>query len=151
MTLCGHPRADGRKGIRNIVAVACRVEYAHHVAREIARPHRDRAHVTGVPGCFPKPCAQRMMERLCTHPSAGAVLLVSLGYGSFASGNADGGLTTIEKTSRGAEMKSGQSRISGLIKPGEIPPSALPETPGHPEFILTYKSFEPLGPACLPV
>jgi altronate hydrolase len=25
------------------------------------------------------------------------------------------------------------------------------ETLGHQEFILTYKSFEPLGPACLPV
>jgi altronate hydrolase len=22
---------------------------------------------------------------------------------------------------------------------------------GHTEFILTYKSFEPIGPACLPV
>jgi altronate hydrolase len=22
---------------------------------------------------------------------------------------------------------------------------------GHQEFILTYKSFEPIGPACLPV
>ena len=25
------------------------------------------------------------------------------------------------------------------------------ETLGHQEFILTYKSFAPLGPACLPV
>jgi altronate hydrolase len=25
------------------------------------------------------------------------------------------------------------------------------ETLGHQEFILTYKSFEPIGPACLPV
>jgi altronate hydrolase len=25
------------------------------------------------------------------------------------------------------------------------------EALGHREFILTYKSFEPLGPACLPV
>ena len=24
------------------------------------------------------------------------------------------------------------------------------ESLGHQEFILTYKSFEPLGPACLP-
>ena len=262
MTLRGYPRADGRKGIRNIVAVAYLVECAHHVAREIALPHRDRAHVIGFPGCFPNPYAQRMMERLCTHPNVGAVLLVSLGcesfdrakvervvresgrpvrtlviqndggtrstieagrawvaaraaelaaaptvpmavsdlvvgticggsdgtsgitgnpaagiafdrlvdagaacifeetgeligceeimaaraatpelgeeirasvakaaayyatlgYGSFASGNADGGLTTIEEKSLGAYMKSGQSRISGLIKPGDIPP-----------------------------
>jgi altronate hydrolase len=27
----------------------------------------------------------------------------------------------------------------------------LSEQLGHQEFILTYKSFEPIGPACLPV
>lgn len=257
----GWPRADGRKGIRNVVAVAYLVECAHHVARRIAEGEDD-AHVIGFPGCFPNPYAQRMMERLCTHPNVGAVCLVSLGcesfdrvaleravresgrpvvtitiqnsggtaasiaagrafvaeqaaalaaaptvpmavselvvgtvcggsdgtsgitgnpaagiafdklvaagaacifeetgeligcegimaaraatpelaeelrrsvekaaryyatlgYGSFAAGNADGGLTTIEEKSLGAYMKSGQSRISGLIKPGDIPP-----------------------------
>ncbi len=258
----GWPRADGRKGIRNVVAVAYLVECAHHVAREIAHPMRDAAHVIGFPGCYPNAYAQKMMERLCTHPNVGAVLLVSLGcesfnryrleqvvaesgrpvativiqndggtraaiakgqafvreqaavlaaqptvpmtlkeltvgtvcggsdgtsgitgnpaagiafdrlvaagatcifeetgeligcegvmaeraatpalavelrasvekaaryyatlgYGSFAAGNADGGLTTIEEKSLGAYMKSGQSPISGLIKPGDIPP-----------------------------
>jgi altronate hydrolase len=258
----GWLRADGRKGIRNVVAVAYLVECAHHVAREITAVDRMAAHVIGFPGCFPNPYAQRMMERLCTHPNVGAVLLVSLGcesfdryalertvaesgrpvrtlviqndggtratiakgrdwvaaraaelavapavpmavselvvgtvcggsdgtsgitgnpaaglafdrlvaegatcifeetgeligceeimaaraatpalaeelrrsvqkaaryyatlgYGSFAAGNADGGLTTIEEKSLGAYMKSGQSRISGLIKPGDIPP-----------------------------
>jgi altronate dehydratase large subunit len=232
------------------------------VARQIAGTDPDRAHVIGFPGCFPNPYAQRMMERLCTHPNVGAVVIVSLGcesfdrfaleqavlasgrpvqvvtiqntggtrasiaagrafvaeqapllaagetvpmavsdlivgtvcggsdgtsgitgnpaagiafdklvaagaacifeetgeligcegimadraatpelavelrasvakaaqyyatlgYGSFAAGNADGGLTTIEEKSLGAYMKSGQSRISGLIKPGDIPP-----------------------------
>jgi len=396
MTLRGWPRADGRKGIRNVVAVAYLVECAHHVAREIALPMREQAHVIGFPGCFPNAYAQRMMERLCTHPNVGAVLLVSLGcesferdalqravaesgrpvktlviqndggtrasieagrrwvaeqaealaaapvvamdvsdltvgtvcggsdgtsgitgnpaagiafdrlvaegatcvfeetgeligceeimaaraatpelageirasvakaaryyatlgYGSFAAGNAEGGLTTIEEKSLGAYMKSGQSPISGLIKPGDIPPrgglylmdvvpdgevrfgfpnisdnaeivemmasgahltlfvtgrgsvvgsaiapvlkiaanphmyarladdmdinagriltgeasldevageivagvrdlasgrASKSEALGHAEFILTYKSFEPLGPACLPV
>ncbi|MEO8345880.1 MAG: hydrolase, partial [Betaproteobacteria bacterium] len=171
-------------------------------------------------------------------------------------GNADGGLTTIEEKSLGAYAKSGQSAISGIIKPGIAPPrkglylldvvpdgevrfgfpnindnaeiaeliacgshvilfstgrgsvvgsaiapvikvcanpetwkrmaddmdvdagrileghATLPEvgreiyeligrvasgeptkseTLGHQEFILTYKSFEPLGPSCLPV
>ena len=262
MTLTGYLRADGRYGIRNVVAVAYLVECAHHVAREIALPDRDRAHVIGFPGCFPNPYAQKMMERLCTHPNVGAVLLVSLGcesfnrvrleqvirdsgrpvqtlviqksggtrssidagrafvrdalgdldraervpmqvsdlvvgtvcggsdgtsgisgnpaagrafdrlvsdgaacifeetgeligcedimaaraatpalaaelrasvekaaryyatlgYGSFAAGNADGGLTTIEEKSMGAYAKSGASPISGLIKPGDIPP-----------------------------
>jgi altronate dehydratase large subunit len=260
--LRGYPRADGRKGIRNRVAIAYLVECAHHVAREIALPNRDQAHVIGFPGCFPNAYAQRMMEQLCTHPNVGAVLLVSLGcesfnrfqlettiresgrmvetliiqraggtratiekgrafvekaladlalqetvpmqvselvigtvcggsdgtsgisgnpaagrafdrlveagaacifeetgeligcedimvpravtpelgvelrhavekaaryyatlgYGSFAAGNADGGLSTIEEKSLGAYMKSGRSRISGLIKPGDRPP-----------------------------
>ncbi len=258
----GHLRHDGRKGIRNVVAVAYLVECAHHVARQIALADPGNAHLIGFPGCFPNPYAQKMMERLCTHPNVGAVLLVSLGcesfdryalekvvrasgrpvltvtiqndggtkasiaagrafvaeqaavladqptvpmavselvvgtvcggsdgtsgitgnpaagiafdklvaagaacifeetgeligcegimadravtpelgaelrasvekaaryyatlgYGSFAAGNADGGLTTIEEKSLGAYMKSGQSRISGLIKPGDIPP-----------------------------
>lgn len=46
-----------------------------------------------------------------------------MGYGSFAPGNADGGLSTIEEKSLGAYAKSGSSTISGLIKPGEIPPT----------------------------
>lgn len=258
----GYPRSDGRKGIRNLVAVAYLVECAHHVARKIVEPHDAVAHLIGFPGCFPNAYAQRMMERLCTHPNVGAVVLVSLGcesfdrhrlaetvratgravetlviqrdggtratveagrelvarmaegldgaetvpmelselvvgtvcggsdgtsgltgnpavgvafdrlvaagatcifeetgeligceeimaaraatpelgaeirasvdkaaryyatlgFGSFAAGNAEGGLTTIEEKSLGAYAKSGQSAISGLIKPGDIPP-----------------------------
>lgn len=258
----GYLRSDGRKGIRNLVAVAYLVECAHHVARKIVTQHDDAAHLIGFPGCFPNPYAQKMMERLCTHPNVGGVVLVSLGcesfdrtaltqaiqatgrpvetlviqrdggtratidagraaverivheiadvpmvpmnlsdlvvgtvcggsdgtsgitgnpavgrvfdmlveagatcifeetgeligcegimadravtpelgqairasvdkaaayyatlgYGSFAAGNAEGGLTTIEEKSLGAYAKSGQSRISGLIKPGDIPP-----------------------------
>ncbi len=48
----------------------------------------------------------------------------TLGHGSFAAGNADGGLTTIEEKSLGAYAKSGQSPISGLLKPGDEPPQA---------------------------
>jgi len=259
----GYLRADGRKGIRNTIVVGYLVECAHHVAREIALPFRDRGvHVIGFPGCYPNSYAEQMMERLCTHPNVGAVLLVSLGcesfnkyrleqtvresgrpvktiviqatggtrksiaqgdafvaeqravldameplpmavhelvigtvcggsdgtsgitgnpaagrafdmlvgdgaacifeetgeligcehimaaravtpelgevleesvakaaryyatlgYGSFAAGNAEGGLTTIEEKSMGAYAKSGASPISGLIKPGDIPP-----------------------------
>lgn len=261
-SLVGYQRADGRKGIRNLVAVAYLVECAHHVAREIAWPNRHKAHVIGFPGCYPNDYAQHMMEQLCTHPNVGAVLIVSLGcesfnrfklekviresgrdvqtlviqksggttstiakgqewvksalaklqqarrvpmdvselvigtvcggsdgtsgisgnpavghafdrfvnegatcifeetgeligcedimadraetpelaselrasvdkaaryyatlgYGSFAAGNADGGLTTIEEKSMGAYAKSGNSRITGLIKPGDLPP-----------------------------
>lgn len=46
-----------------------------------------------------------------------------LGFGSFAAGNADGGLSTIEEKSMGAYAKSGSSPISGLIKPGDRPPT----------------------------
>jgi len=263
MSMRGFLRSDGRKGIRNTVVVAYLVECAHHVAREIALPFRDRdVHVIGFPGCYPNSYAETMLERLCTHPNVGAVLLVSLGcesfnkyrleqtvrasgraaktiviqatgatrkliaegrafvgaeraaldamptvpmaagelvvgtvcggsdgtsgitgnpaagrafdflvtagaacifeetgeligcehimaaravtpalgreleasvakaaryyatlgYGSFAAGNAEGGLTTIEEKSMGAYAKSGASPISGLIKPGDIPP-----------------------------
>ncbi|GAB4520968.1 MAG: UxaA family hydrolase [Amphiplicatus sp.] len=46
----------------------------------------------------------------------------ALGFGSFAPGNAEGGLTTIEEKSMGAYAKSGASPIRGLIKPGDRPP-----------------------------
>jgi len=48
----------------------------------------------------------------------------TMGYGSFAPGNADGGLSTIEEKSMGAYAKSGASPIVGLIKPGDVPPAA---------------------------
>lgn len=80
----GFLRSDGRKGIRNTVAVAYLVECAHFVADEIVRNFRDaEVHLIGFPGCFPNDYAQKMMERLGTHPNVGAVLLVSLGCESF--------------------------------------------------------------------
>ncbi len=44
-----------------------------------------------------------------------------LGHGSFAAGNAEGGLSTIEEKSLGAYAKSGSGPISGIIKPGDVP------------------------------
>lgn len=44
-----------------------------------------------------------------------------MGHGSFAPGNAEGGLTTIEEKSMGAYCKSGEAPIIGLIKPGDRP------------------------------
>jgi len=77
-------RPDGRKGIRNLVAVVYLVECAHHVSREIAAPYGDRGvHVVGFPGCYPSDYAFRMLSRLCTHPNVGAALLVSLGCESL--------------------------------------------------------------------
>ncbi len=48
----------------------------------------------------------------------------TLGQSSFAIGNADGGLTTIEEKSLGAYAKSGASSIAGLLKPGDRPPAS---------------------------
>lgn len=82
--LTGYPRADGRKGIRNVIVVAYLVECAHHVARAVGAPFGDSGvHVIGFGGCYPNAYADRMMKALCTHPNVGAVLLVSLGCESF--------------------------------------------------------------------
>jgi len=82
--LQGHLRSDGRKGIRNCVVVAYLVECAHHVAREIAQHFKGQpVHLIGFGGCYPNAYADRMMNRLCTHPNVGAVLLLSLGCESF--------------------------------------------------------------------
>ncbi|MEN0036982.1 MAG: UxaA family hydrolase [Cellvibrio sp.] len=260
----GWLRADGRKGIRNVIVVAYLVECAHHVTRRIVNLIDDiDVHLIGFPGCYPNQYAYDMMRAVCTHPNIGGALLVSLGcesmnrekllrdilatnrpaellviqetggtkatidagiaavkrlqseaekvarvpmylhelivgticggsdgtsgisanpavgrcfdalvaadaicifeetgeligcetimadraitpelgeeieacvakaehyyrvmgFGSFAPGNADGGLTTLEEKSMGAYSKSGSSPISGLIKPGDIPPA----------------------------
>lgn len=113
MSLQGYPRQDGRKGIRNVVTVAYLVECAHFVAREIAHPSRDQAHVIGFPGCFPNDYAHQMMEKLCTHPNVGAVLLVSLGCESFNRYQLE---KTIRDSGRSVEtlviQKSGGTRSS---------------------------------------
>lgn len=87
-SLMGYPRADGRKGIRNVIVVAYLVECAHHVAREITLNFRDLAgdiqvHLVGFPGCYPNAYAERMMTAITTHPNVGAALLVSLGCESM--------------------------------------------------------------------
>ena len=80
----GFLRRDGRKGIRNVVAVAYLVECAHHVSRLIVQKSgADDVHLIGFPGCYPNKYSLEMMQRLCTHPNVGAVLLVSLGCEGF--------------------------------------------------------------------
>jgi altronate hydrolase len=77
-------RCDGRKGIRNSILVAYLVECAHHVAREIVWPFRDQGiQLIGFGGCYPNQYSFNMMERLCTHPNVGGVLLLSLGCEGF--------------------------------------------------------------------
>lgn len=84
ISLEGYPRADGRKGIRNVVVVAYLVECAHHVARLIANAFPGQpVHLIGFPGCYPNEYADTIMRRVLTHPNVGAALLVSLGCESF--------------------------------------------------------------------
>ncbi|WP_163934083.1 UxaA family hydrolase [Paraferrimonas sp. SM1919] len=75
-------------------------------------------------------CEYIMADRAAT-PEIGKALVecvekaekyyTKMGYGSFAPGNAEGGLTTQEEKSMGAYAKSGASLIDGIIKPGDIP------------------------------
>ena len=82
--LRGFLRSDGRKGIRNCIVVAYLVECAHHVAREIVDSFRGQSvHLIGFGGCYPNAYADRMMNKLCTHPNVGGALLLSLGCESF--------------------------------------------------------------------
>ncbi len=76
-------------------------------------------------------CERIMAERAVTPELANEILSTMektaryytiMGHGSFAAGNADGGLTTIEEKSMGAYAKSGSSPIRGLLKPGDAPP-----------------------------
>lgn len=77
-------------------------------------------------------CEYLMRDRAVT-PELGEALVAAvhkaedyyevLGHASFAAGNAEGGLTTIEEKSLGAYAKSGNAPISGIIKPGDIPPA----------------------------
>ncbi|MFH1266703.1 MAG: UxaA family hydrolase, partial [Planctomycetota bacterium] len=77
-------------------------------------------------------CEHLMAERAATKELGGEIIASvakaaryyqTLGHSSFAPGNADGGLTTIEEKSLGAYSKSGKSTITGLIKPGNVPPA----------------------------
>ena len=75
-------------------------------------------------------CEQMLASRART-PELGEALVRSvgkaarfysaMGHGSFAPGNAEGGLTTLEEKSLGAYAKSGHGPISGLLNPGDSP------------------------------
>ena len=82
--MIGYRRADGRHGIRNLAVVVYLVECARHVVDKIVAPFDDdQVHAIGFSGCFRNEYSAAMMERLCTHPNVGAVLLVSLGCEGF--------------------------------------------------------------------
>jgi len=76
-------------------------------------------------------CETFMASRAAT-PQLGAAIVRAVGkaarsdhafgHGSFAPGNAEGGLTTQEEKSLGAYTKSGSAPITGLLQPGVLPP-----------------------------
>jgi len=73
-------------------------------------------------------CEQHMAARAVT-PELGAQIIArvdkaaayytAMGHGSFAPGNAEGGLTTLEEKSLGAYSKSGSGPIHGIVAPGQ--------------------------------
>ena len=52
---------------------------------------------------------------------------------------------------QGASIQDVGDEIFALIKRVAAGHPTKSEALGHQEFILGYKSFEPLGPSCLPV
>lgn len=97
----GFLRADGRKGIRNTLVVVYLVECAHHVARTIvSKIAHDSIQLIGFPGCYPNDYSLQMMEKLCTHPNVGGVVLVSLGCEGF---NREQLIQTIKDSERPVE------------------------------------------------
>ena len=83
------------------------------------RPASSSAANASWPRAPSRPSSAREIEA-CVDKAANYYRI--MGYGSFAPGNAEGGLTTLEEKSMGAYSKSGSSPISGLIKPGDVPP-----------------------------
>ncbi|WP_298091041.1 UxaA family hydrolase [uncultured Sphingomonas sp.] len=93
-------------------------------------------------------CEGHMAERAAS-PAVAEALIASvqqaeryyraMGYGSFAPGNAEGGLSSQEEKSAGAYAKSGSRAIDGVILPAEPAPApglylldVVP--PGDPKF-----------------
>jgi altronate dehydratase large subunit len=102
LTSQSYLRNDGRKGIRNVIAIVYLVECAHHVAREIQHPFREnQVHLLGFGGCYPNEYSYRMLRKICTHPNVGGVLLLSLGCEGF---NRNGLLRVIEESKRPAKI-----------------------------------------------
>src|SRR5690606_29982312 len=96
----------------------------------------DQLHAMGCTTIFENTGEMIGLEKFVTDRAATPTLAVELkkaihkaaryytimGHGSFAPGNAEGGLTTLEEKSMGAYQKSGTMPIRGLIKPADLPP-----------------------------
>ena len=118
-TVCGG--SDGTSGITANPAVG----RASTGSSRKARPASSRkpASSSAANTSWPRAPSRRELGReidACVDKAANYYRI--MGHGSFAPGNAEGGLTTQEEKSMGAYSKSGSSPISGLIKPGDVPP-----------------------------
>jgi altronate hydrolase len=141
--MTGFLRSDGRKGIRNTLAVVYLVECAHHVAREIQFPYRENeVHLIGFGGCYPNEYSFRMMKALCTHPNVGGVLLISLGCEGFQRKDL---LNAIRASGRPAELlviqQTGGTRSTiaagrEWVEKTRIEISQTPRIPLHPEELV---------------
>jgi altronate hydrolase len=133
----GFVRADGRKGIRNVIAVAYLVECSHHVAREIAAPFREQGvHLVGFPGCYPSAYAARILKQICTHPNVAGAVLVSLGCESFdrrglaeavrASGRPVETLVIQELGGTSASIEAGRAAVARMLEAvKQVPRAAM--------------------------
>ena len=69
MKIKGYLRADGRKGIRNVIVVAPSGGVRAHVASEIVHPYRGNGvHVDRLPGLLPQRL-RRQGHAAAVHPS----------------------------------------------------------------------------------
>jgi altronate hydrolase len=119
-TICGG--SDGTSGITANPAVGR--AFDHLIAHGATCIFEETGELVG--------CEYHMKNR-AARPELGDAIVASvekaaryytvLGHGSFAVGNADGGLTTQEEKSLGAYAKSGASPIVGIVKPGDVPPT----------------------------
>ncbi len=119
-TICGG--SDGTSGLTANPAIG--KAFDRLVAEGAACIFGENAELIG--------CEHFMAKRAAT-PELGAEIIraaakaarfdQTFGHGSFAPGNAEGGLTTQEEKSVGAYAKSGTAPIVGVLQPGAPPPT----------------------------
>ncbi|MDC2889309.1 UxaA family hydrolase [Psychrosphaera algicola] len=144
----GYLRADGRKGIRNVILVTYLVECAHHVARSVvADSTDDEVQLIGFHGCYPNEYSLKIMEGLCSHPNVGGVLIVSLGCEGF---NREQLAKTVEASGRPVEtiviQQSGGTRKT--IEAGLSSVSRLREIADQTELVPMAMNELVVGTIC---
>ena len=119
-TVCGG--SDATSGITANPAVGW--AFDHLVQQGAAVIFEETGELIGCEGIMAERAATpALAEALIACVEKAARYYTAMGHGSFAPGNAEGGLTTQEEKSMGAYSKSGSSPISGILKPGDLPPA----------------------------